>query len=135
MPIPPNWRLQHGSGLETGADIAATSASYTAVEADEGESLSVTATYSDGLGGVLKTATGSVVGTVLPATNSPPEIAMASDTATHTENAESNVVETYTAMDADDGDEATLTWSLTTGDADFDISDMGAVSFTDPPNL
>ena len=135
MPIPPNWRLQHGSGIRAGNPISGeTSASYTAVEADEGESLSVTATYTDGLGGDLKDPSESV-GMVLPATNSPPVIAMASATETHEENAESNVVETYTAMDADDGDEATLTWSLTTGDADFDISDMGAVSFTDPPNL
>ena len=51
-----------------------------------------------------------------------------------------DTVATYTASDADEGDEETLTWSLTTGDNYFDIvpdeSDpkRATVSFTDPPN-
>ena len=117
-----------------GADIPGeTSDSYTAAEADEGKSLSVTATYYDGIGENADTAHASV-DTVLPENNRPPEIDEGfSDTETHVENHHSNWVRTYTAVDSD-GDE--LTWSLTEGGDDFDIrSERGVVSFKQSPDF
>ena len=73
----------------------------------------VTATYFDGVGDGTDSATASLIGPVLPATNTAPTITglQAVDYAEDSTAA----VATYSATDPDTGD--TLTWSLTGGDA------------------
>ena len=110
------WQWSRGNTPISGQ----TAAAYRAVAADKGNTLTVTATYSDGTAGP-KTARKST-GTVLRASegNEPPVITVGTpSTVDYPENG-TGPVATYTATDDDEGD--TLTWSLSMGEDDFEIS-------------
>ena len=102
---------------------------YTSVEADDGETLTATATYYDGLG--TRTKPGSI--TVLTATNQDPTISGSASTTideTATSGSDGHTVGAYTANDPD-GDNAELIWSRGGSDsASFSLSETKGASTT-----
>ena len=79
------------------------------------------ATYTDSFESAQSATTLTVVGGVLPGNNSPPVFSVNAEAAVDYDENDTDAVATYTASDADADEDDTLTYSLTTGDADFNI--------------